>query len=138
MEARPVVGLMATPKSSRRPRLPGIVQALPLGHPMPVCKTGDAVVCSHVAPASVERVQNTCHCAPLAVCGAPMTVSSSGSPAVEVPYHASSTTPAALVAIAGNSDVADGAASTCTGALQVSPPSTDTSRYTWRSSDHAT
>src|SRR6476469_4733566 len=102
MESRPVVGLIARPKSSSRLREPSLLQLLP-----PVQSTPLWIVAltvrgeANVEPLSVLRTSCTVHGVLSLTLGLPMTLGSLALPDRCVPYHATSTRPALPPATVG-------------------------------------
>src|SRR3954451_8416763 len=102
MESRPVVGLIARPKSSSRLRDPSPLQLLPPVHSTPLWIVALTVRgAANVDPLLVLRTSCTVHgVLPLAL-GLPITFWSLASPDRCVPYHATSTRPALPPATVG-------------------------------------
>src|SRR4051794_1725491 len=102
MESRPVVGLIARPKSSSRLREPSPAQPPPLVHSTPLWIVALTVRgAAKVEPPLVLRTTCTVHGALPLTLGLPMTLASLASPARCVPYHATSTRPGSPPATVG-------------------------------------
>src|SRR4051794_2442928 len=102
MESRPVVGLIARPKSSSRLRDPSPAQPPPPVHSTPLWIVALTVRgAANVDPLLVLRTTCTVQGALPLRLGFPITLASLASPARCVPYHATSTRPALPPATVG-------------------------------------
>src|SRR2546430_14034689 len=115
MEARPVVGLTAMPKSSNRSRLP--VHDTPPSHTPPKWITGVAAACVNVLPTVAALrfwAKNTCHVADGGELSGAVAPSKNA-----VPYHTTFSWPGSQATLHGMTAVAEGAWFTRIGPVHV-------------------